>query len=86
MAYLDPGQATDTLLQTCLAHLDNLLVQSTDPQQVAQARALKEEVLRLRIRLSQRQLAGADFTPEETQVLENVVPALMAALAPPSAQ
>jgi hypothetical protein len=85
MAYLDPGQATDTLLQTSLAHLDNLLVHSTDPQQVAQARALKEEVLRLRIRLSQRQLTGAGFTPEETQVLENVVPALMAALAPPTA-
>lgn len=81
---LDLTQATDTLLQTCLAHLDNVLTQSTDPQQVTQARALKEDVLRLRIRLSQRQLTGTDYTAEEAQVLQNVVPAFMAALPPVS--
>jgi hypothetical protein len=79
---LDLNQATDTLLRTCLAHLDNVLTQSPDPQQVAQARALKEDVLRLRIRLSHRQLMGTDFTVEESQVLENLVPALTAALPP----
>jgi hypothetical protein len=82
MNYLDLSRATDALLQTCLAHLDNLIVQGGDPNQVTQARALKEDVLRARIRLAQRQAAGVDFTAEEAQVLENIVPVFAAALPP----
>jgi hypothetical protein len=82
MDHLDVSQAADSLLRTCLAHLDTVLVQSSDAQQVAQARALKEEVLRLRIRLSQRQVTGTSFSPEEAQVLANVVPTMLAALPP----
>ena len=50
------GQATNELLSAWLAHLDNLLLHNSNAQQVAQARTLKAEVLRLQIRLDQRRL------------------------------
>jgi hypothetical protein len=78
------GRATDELLSACLTHLDNLLVQSSDQRQLAQARVLKAEVLRIQIRLNQRRIKGIGFDDYEAQILERFVPVLKAGLPPTS--
>jgi hypothetical protein len=75
-------RAADELLSRCLMHLDNLLVQSSVPQQIMQARALKAEVLRLQIRLAQRRIKGVGFDDNEAYLLGRFVPVLMATLPP----
>ena len=78
------ADAADELLGTCLMHLDNLLVQVPDQQQVVQARALKAEIIRLRLRLDQRRIKGAGFNDDEAFLLARFVPVLMATLPPVS--
>jgi hypothetical protein len=74
--------ATDELLTACLAHLDNLLVQSNNQQQLSQAGTMKGEVLRLQIRLAQRRIKGIGFDDNERQLLERFVPVLRNSLPP----
>jgi hypothetical protein len=78
----DISQSTHDLLQACLAHLDNVIVNDPDPQDVARARELKAEVLRLQIRLGHQRRQGQALDDQQAQALEQVLPALMAALPP----
>ncbi len=82
MDHEELSQTTHDLLQSCLAHLDNVIVNAPNPHDVAQARELKAEVLRLQIRLGQRRRQGRALDDQQAQALEQVLPALMAALPP----
>jgi hypothetical protein len=78
----DLAQSISELLEICRGHMDRVLTQSSSPEESAQARELKTQILQLQIRLNQRRLQGNDFDEVETAALGRIVPTLAGALPP----
>jgi hypothetical protein len=76
------AQSLSDLLDTCRAHMDRVLTEYPGPEEVAQARELKTQILQLQIRLNQRRVQGNDFDEVETAALGRIVPTLAASLPP----